>query len=107
MVDYPHNANELPTSLKEASRALFTYALEHGIIQPGHECNLCGATGRLEGHHTDYFRPLFVVWLCKRCHLKQHPTRRNEGSSKPRTYKPRRLVLKDGRSPFDDLKGAE
>jgi hypothetical protein len=32
-------------------------------------CEGCGLRGkRLQKHHHDYSRPLFVVWLCKPCH---------------------------------------
>jgi hypothetical protein len=32
---------------------------------------VCGAT-KTEAHHTDYSRPLDVVWLCKHCHRLLH-----------------------------------
>lgn len=32
-------------------------------------CEACGATDvALEKHHPDYSRPLYVQWLCKKCH---------------------------------------
>lgn len=43
-------------------------AIQKGIlIKPDH-CSKCGATGRIEGSHDDYSKPLEVVWLCPRCH---------------------------------------
>jgi hypothetical protein len=41
----------------------------------GHIVNLpcaeCGAE-HTEGHHPDYNRPLYVVWLCRDCHRALH-----------------------------------
>lgn len=34
-------------------------------------CQVCG-DGNSEKHHPDYARPLYVIWLCRRCHLDLH-----------------------------------
>ena len=31
-------------------------------------CQKCGDDGPIEAHHEDYFQPLLIEWLCKRCH---------------------------------------
>jgi len=31
-------------------------------------CDICGSGGIIHAHHTDYSRPLEVVWLCAKCH---------------------------------------
>lgn len=35
-------------------------------------CEICKSTNKLEKHHWDYNKPLFVVTLCKECHEIQH-----------------------------------
>lgn len=37
------------------------------LIRPS-QCVDCGHSGRIEGHHPDYSKPLEVQWLCKPCH---------------------------------------
>ena len=34
-------------------------------------CKICGET-KVEAHHTDYYKPLDVQWLCRKHHLEQH-----------------------------------
>lgn len=34
-------------------------------------CEKCGVK-KTEAHHPDYARPLYVKWLCKRCHRELH-----------------------------------
>jgi hypothetical protein len=52
---------------------------EHRLIR-SFVCQDCGInsfeTGRLmQGHHTDYAKPLDVVWLCGSCHSRRHTAR--------------------------------
>ena len=56
---------------RQAARAAVHRALKSGVLVKAGFCGGCG-TGddALEGHHTDYSRPLLVQWLCKRCHRK-------------------------------------
>jgi hypothetical protein len=101
---YPHNANELSARIKKMSRAILTYAIENNLIERPHECESCGKWCVPDGHHTNYFEPLNVVWLCKICHLAQHPTRRHEVSPIPRAKKERLFVRADNpMSPFEYL----
>jgi hypothetical protein len=38
-------------------------------------CRHCGDANS-QRHHPDYSRPLFVIWLCRPCHLKLHAAKR-------------------------------
>lgn len=44
------------------------FGVKLGIIPRGDRCKRCGEAGSLEKHHTDYARPLSIVWLCPLCH---------------------------------------
>ena len=53
---------------KTAARRAISYGVRAGkVLKPDH-CINCGAIGPVEAHHTDYSRPLDVLWLCFSCH---------------------------------------
>lgn len=45
-------------------------ALKRGLIER-EPCKVCGARGT-DGHHPDYDRPMYVIWLCRRHHIAEH-----------------------------------
>lgn len=64
-----------------AQQAVSNYVKQlrrRGLAKPN--CQCCGkseaevkAEGRqIDGHHTDYTRPLDVTWLCDGCHITGH-----------------------------------
>lgn len=55
---------------RESVRNKTRYAIRVGklVRQP---CSVCGAV-EVEAHHTDYSKPLEVVWLCHTHHLEAH-----------------------------------
>src|SRR5687767_10553980 len=57
--------------LRERATQLYTKALRSGALIRADHCSLCGL-GPVHGHHPDYARPLYVVWLCQPCHARQH-----------------------------------
>lgn len=47
-------------------------SVECGDILKPEECSLCKKKVNkvnLDGHHTDYSKPLEVQWLCRQCHV--------------------------------------
>src|SRR5687768_1066498 len=57
---------------KHAARRALNAAVANGSIQRK-PCKDCGHTPA-QGHHSDYSKPLAVVWLCKTHHLRLHRT---------------------------------
>jgi predicted DNA-binding protein YlxM (UPF0122 family) len=54
-------------------------ALEKGRAVRPERCEQCGIAARfadgrtaIQGHHTDYNKPLDVMWLCQKCHHEWH-----------------------------------
>lgn len=35
-------------------------------------CEVCGTIFNVEGHHSDYSKPLEAIWLCKKHHSQHH-----------------------------------
>jgi len=56
--------------LKANVRRMTSYYVKRGLIKKT-DCANCGNI-RSEAHHTDYTKPLEVIWLCRPCHLKIH-----------------------------------
>lgn len=63
-------------------------AIKKGILIRPESCQICGKNcSRIEGHHSDYSKPLDVIWVCKTCHRHihrkiDHAERLNEKTSK-------------------------
>jgi len=58
--------------MKNLAASLINYGLRCGYIIRKTECEKCGEKGIIEGHHSDYSKPLEVVWVCIECHAKLH-----------------------------------
>ena len=59
---------------KENVRAMARVYSRRGRLRQK-PCRHCGES-RTEHHHPDYARPLYVIWLCRPCHLKLHANKR-------------------------------
>lgn len=61
-------ASELKLQLRV--NGIFREAVKLGIVQKM-PCSICGDQNS-HGHHTDYSKPLLVVWLCPEHHRQAH-----------------------------------
>lgn len=52
------------------ARKILRYHVSTGKIRPK-PCRVCKSP-KVEAHHPDYSRPLFVVWLCRKHHALRH-----------------------------------
>jgi hypothetical protein len=79
----------------EAQRACwirYERALKRGeLIRDA--CQHCGDI-KSQGHHEDYTKPLDVIWLCRRCHTKEHQRLGWGYKNPPRAKKGQGLGLK-------------
>lgn len=58
--------------IRYKAQSLVGSALKSGtLIKPTH-CVKCGSTGKIEGHHNHYEKPLDVTWCCVKCHNNFH-----------------------------------
>ena len=47
-------------------------AARSGELARPDKCQRCGVACAPHAHHPDYSRPLDVVWVCRKCHWKEH-----------------------------------
>ncbi len=59
-----------PSKHELAARMVFL-AVKLGVLTKG-PCAICGSTDHVQGHHTDYTKPLDVTWLCRLHHFHAH-----------------------------------
>lgn len=58
---------------KVRARNILRLHIKSGKIKKPNQCQKCmGIFDRIDGHHSDYSRPLDVMWLCQWCHVKEH-----------------------------------
>jgi len=57
---------------KKAANTILNNAVRDGRIKKPNCCTICGASGRIHGHHEDYTKPLDVIWCCAHCHRQFH-----------------------------------
>lgn len=63
--------------MKSDPTAIVAGAVKSGVLVR-RPCRECGAT-KVEAHHTDYSKPLDVVWLCRAHHVAEHKRLKQSG----------------------------
>ena len=72
MTDWERKKRSLENNpIQAAAMKIYKYALRQGKLERG-PCAVCSATENIDGHHTDYTKPLDVVWLCKPHNREEH-----------------------------------
>lgn len=66
----------LPGSPDQKTRARATVATAVSRGLRALPCEVCGSTVKLEAHHEDYSRPMYIHWLCQKHHAELHASRK-------------------------------
>src|SRR3990167_6430241 len=53
---------------KFKAREELNWAVRSSKLKRPDNCSKCIRNKNIEGHHSDYSKPLEVIWLCKLCH---------------------------------------
>jgi hypothetical protein len=57
---------------KIRAHSFVAQAVKSGKLVRPARCSACGRVTKARAHHSDYSRPLAVVWLCPKCHKAVH-----------------------------------
>ena len=57
---------------KVATHMAVKKAVKQSILVRPTKCSQCAFSGRIQGHHSDYSKPLEIEWLCFSCHRLKH-----------------------------------
>ena len=68
---YKNNNRKRNPMAARAHSAVFA-AIQLGILIRPQTCQHCNRGAKIQGHHTDYSKPLQVIWLCQPCHKIEH-----------------------------------
>lgn len=69
----PHRqAKRVGCSEKIRAHNALVRAVARGVLTRPSVCPVCGNDRRIEAHHPDYTKPLYIEWLCSACHKQLH-----------------------------------
>lgn len=57
---------------KQRAREILGNAVRTGKVKKPKTCSMCKRTTDIQGHHTNYNKPLEVIWACRTCHSMVH-----------------------------------
>lgn len=57
---------------KNLARQRLMFAIKSKKVVRPDRCPECKAVGPVQAHHTDYSKPLDVVWVCFKCHREKY-----------------------------------
>ena len=57
---------------KRRAHQLVLFAIKLGFLKRPNKCERCAKECKPHGHHTDYSKPLDVIWFCHSCHKMEH-----------------------------------
>lgn len=66
----PYEERARRAKISSAAQRDVLLAVKAGRLAP-RPCD-CGSDKKPQAHHTDYSRPLAVMWLCPKCHYAWH-----------------------------------
>lgn len=58
---------------KRRAHVALSRAVQSGKIMRPKNCFECEKECKPDGHHTDYSKPLEVIWICRACHSRKSP----------------------------------
>lgn len=58
--------------IKRKAQSAISNAIAAGKLISPNRCEHCSKAGQVHAHHDDYAHPLWVRWLCPRCHKAWH-----------------------------------
>lgn len=73
---YKNLKNELCKRWRKEKNHIHNYVTRK-LTNP-HICEKCSSDFHVQGHHEDYSKPLDVIWLCSKCHMKRYREIREE-----------------------------
>ena len=68
---------------RDLARTILGHAVRDGKLERPTSCDACGRICIPDGHHTDYNKPLSVIWLCSFCHGHIHSKDFNHMKEQP------------------------
>lgn len=71
---------------KRNASATLQRAVSCGQIVRPDNCAWCGKVCTPVGHHSDYRKPLEVVWVCQSCHRRHHIEEAFKANPNPNSY---------------------